>query len=110
MRILTCCTFFLLTLFTTTASAQEAGNPGAGLAFARASCSECHSVENNDRPSPLVDAPRFPDIANKPGMTGFALTAFLETPHQQMPNFMISAEDQANVIAYILSLKAAQSQ
>jgi hypothetical protein len=38
-------------------------------------------------------------------MTSIALTAALQTSHATMPNVMLAAEEQADVIAYILSLK-----
>ena len=40
-----------------------------------------------------------------PGMTGIALSAMLNTSHRSMPNIMLEADEQANIIAYILSLK-----
>lgn len=89
----------------TTAAAQEIGSRGRGLELARHLCAECHAIEDNDASSPNPDAPPFPTIAAIPGMTGLALTATLNTSHRSMPNILLSPEEQANLIAYILSLK-----
>ena len=44
-------------------------------------------------------------IASIPGMTAIALSATLNTSHRTMPNIVLAAEEQADLIAYILSLK-----
>jgi hypothetical protein len=41
----------------------------------------------------------------RPIMTAIALSAALNTSHRSMPNIMLEADEQANIIAYILSLK-----
>jgi hypothetical protein len=38
-------------------------------------------------------------------MTSIALSATLNTSHRAMPNIMLEADEQADIIAYILSLK-----
>jgi hypothetical protein len=38
-------------------------------------------------------------------MTAIALAAALNTSHQSMPNIVFAADEQADIIAYILSLK-----
>ncbi len=86
------------------ASAQE-GSAEAGLAYARTICSECHAIQANDRLSPNPKSPPFAKIANTPGMTGAALNVILQTPHRNMPDFIIPARERADVIAYILSLQ-----
>ncbi len=53
----------------------------------------------------LVGRTTFPTVAATPGMTPLALTAMLNTSHRSMPNILLSPEDQANLVAYILSLK-----
>jgi mono/diheme cytochrome c family protein len=87
------------------ASAQQFGSRTKGLETARQLCAECHAIENNDARSPNPDAPTFPTIAAVPGMTALALTAALNTSHRSMPNIVLPPEEQANLIAYILSLK-----
>jgi hypothetical protein len=38
-------------------------------------------------------------------MTSIALSAALNTSHRSMPNIMLSPDERADIIAYILSLK-----
>lgn len=98
-------TLMLSALSAPIASAQQFGSRTQGLEAARQLCAECHAVENNDARSPNPDAPTFPTIAAVPGMTALALTAALNTSHRSMPNIVLPPEEQANLIAYILSLK-----
>ena len=44
--------------------AQEAGDPGAGYAYATKNCTECHAIEPGDYESPLYEAPGFEEVAN----------------------------------------------
>lgn len=82
------------------------GDPQAGRAFALEACSVCHVVAPEQRVSPRVaSAVTFRRIANTEGMTGMKLQAILSTPHRIMPNLILSPEEAANVIAYILSLR-----
>lgn len=85
--------------------AQEIGQPGRGLALAQRLCSQCHAVRKEQAQSPNENAPRFQVIASIPGMTSIALSAALNTSHRTMPNIMLQADEQADVTAYILSLK-----
>lgn len=87
------------------ALAQEAGDPGKGLLYALETCAGCHGVQAADRISPRPGTATFKLIANTPGMTGIAISAWLQTPHKSMPDLIIAAEDRRNVIAYILSLR-----
>lgn len=89
-------------------SAQETGDARQGLRFAREACAACHAVERRQPSSPNPQAPPFEAIANTRGMTGMALYAFLQTSHPTMPNLILEADEIANVVAYILSLKAGQ--
>ena len=83
----------------------EDGSAKAGLAYARAVCSECHAIRGEDFLSPNPKAPPFAKIASTPGMTGAALFVILQTPHRDMPDFIIPAKDKADVVTYILSLQ-----
>jgi cytochrome c len=86
-------------------AAQEVGRPGRGLELAQRLCAQCHAVQKQQTRSPNNDAPRFPVIASVPGMTAIALSAALNTSHRAMPNIMLQPDEQADIIAYILSLK-----
>ena len=85
--------------------AQEIGRPSRGLASAQHLCAECHAVQKGQARSPNDNAPPFAAIASVPGMTATALSATLNTPHRTMPNIMLAADEQADIVAYILSLK-----
>jgi mono/diheme cytochrome c family protein len=85
--------------------AQAAGDPVAGLATAREVCSECHAIQKGQARSPNSRSPTFVELANAPGMTAMALTVALTTPHAGMPMFILTADQRANIIAYILGLK-----
>ena len=91
------------------AAAQTAGrtapDPQKGLGFAREVCAGCHAVEDGQTVSPLARALAFYAIADVPGMSQTALYALLSTPHKTMPNLILSADEIADVSAYILSLK-----
>ena len=82
--------------------AQEIGQPGRGLALAQRLCSQCHAVRKEQAQSPNENAPRFQVIASVPGMTSISLSAALNTSHRTMPNIILQADEQADVIAYIL--------
>lgn len=90
------------------ARAQE-GSAGAGLAYAKTICVECHAIRSGEQASPNPKAPPFPKIANTPGITGAALFVILQTPHRNMPDFIIPAKEKADVVAYILSLQDTQN-
>lgn len=83
--------------------AEEFGDPQSGFEYAQAVCSGCHAISAER--SPLPQATRFREVADRPGMTGTALRVWLETHHPTMPNIVVEKDDMLNVIAYILSLK-----
>jgi mono/diheme cytochrome c family protein len=89
------------------ANAQEGtGDLVAGRAFAARVCSPCHSISPDPHAPRMFEiAPDFQTIANTPGMTATALNAFMLTSHPKMPNLILSTEQSADVIAYILSLR-----
>jgi len=92
------------------ANAQDAsGNPEAGRVYAREVCSPCHAVTAEQRSQRTIAiAPDFQTIANTSGMTATALRAFLLTPHPKMPNLILTSEQSADVIAFLLSLRDRQ--
>jgi mono/diheme cytochrome c family protein len=85
------------------ALAATVGNPQAGYVYARNVCSGCHGI--SAEASPVPEATRFREVADRPGMTGTALRVWIETYHPTMPNIVVAKDDMLNVIAYILSLK-----
>ena len=95
----------LASLITTPALAQMGpGDPQAGRALATTWCSGCHVIDAQT--SKAGDAvPSFPTIAKMPSTTELSLQAFLQTPHERMPNFQLSRQQVDDAVAYILSLK-----
>ena len=89
------------------ASAQDTpGNSEAGRVYAREVCSPCHAVTAEQASQRrIVIAPDFQTIANTSGMTATALRAFLQTSHPKMPNLVLTPEQSADVIAFMLSLR-----
>jgi mono/diheme cytochrome c family protein len=94
-----------LSASTGSGTAQQVGEARAGLELAQRLCAQCHGVSKDEGRSANATAPRFPTIASVPGMTATALSAALNTSHRTMPNIILDAEQQANIIAYILSLR-----
>lgn len=68
-------------------------------------CAECHDVSRGGGVSPNLLAPRFSDVARHPATTALSLRVFLQSQHQNMPDFLLSARERDDLIAYILSLK-----
>ena len=82
------------------------GNPEAGHLYAREVCSPCHAVTAEQASQRTIAvAPDFQTIANTPGMTATALRAFLQTPHPKMPNLILTPDQSADVIAFLLRLR-----
>ncbi|MEM8793313.1 MAG: cytochrome c [Pseudomonadota bacterium] len=91
------------------ASGEEGiGDRVAGGAFARDVCADCHHVEADEPTLLLTDIKPFRMIAEDPKTTVLSLRVFLRTPHQGMPDFILTSQQTDNVIAYILSLRPGQ--
>jgi len=94
-------------------SPQSTGQPNVfpgrvseGLAIAEKVCAACHVVGNDRTLDPAVGAPPFSTIAANPVYTELALKVFFQSPHKkQMPNLILSDQEQVDVIAYIHSLR-----
>ena len=97
-------TFLLFTAAICCGARAEDGSAEAGLAYARNVCLECRN-RSDDLLSPNPKAPSFAKIASTVGITGTALFVILQTPHREMPDFIIRAKDKADVVAYILNLQ-----
>jgi mono/diheme cytochrome c family protein len=97
----------LLGLAALPVQAQRLGDVQNGATLARSWCANCHVVGRGPGPSPTTGdaAPTFASIAAMPSTTALSLRVFLQTPHQRMPDFMISRNDTDDLIAYILSLR-----
>ncbi len=53
----------------------------------------------------LEGAPPFQAVANDPAASEVSLRVFLRSPHENMPDLMLSDEETDNVVTYILSLR-----
>ncbi len=84
------------------------GSATEGRAFAIQACGACHAVIPGQRPRnpPVAAAPDFKAVANAKTTSAIGLHAFLVTPHQTMPNIILSDDAREDVIAYILSLRS----
>ena len=87
------------------AFAQDSGNPIVGHELAARWCASCHVVDAAIQHQGTDFVPSFAAIAAIPSTTAASLTAFLSTPHGQMPDYALSRADIANISAYILSLR-----
>ena len=96
-------TVFLI-LAASTVAAVELGDKSAGHAYAQKVCAQCHAVEK-DTNYLFAQVPSFQEIADTEGMTPRALLVWLQTPHPNMPDFIIPPADMDNLIAYVMSLR-----
>ena len=53
---------------------------------------------------PILRRP-FYNVPHRKGMTGTALTVWMQTSHPTMPNIVLTKQETLDVVAYILSLK-----
>ncbi len=83
--------------------AQEIGDATRGWRLAFGSCAVCHGIRNGGKSRSR--APTFSAIANVRGMSAMALNVALLSSHRSMPNIVLNAQDRADIIAFILTLK-----
>jgi hypothetical protein len=97
-------------------AADSARDPLAlkGKQLARIACSACHVVaSDSESPSPLYDrAPRFDEIANRPGASEQSLQRFITTTHWDgetmpitMPRPELTKQQIVSLSRYIMSLR-----
>ena len=91
-------------LLSAPAFAQEFGNASRGWKLAVRMCSDCHWVRHAGK-SDGLQAPTLSAIANTKGMSAMALNVAPLTSHRSMPNIVLNAQERADVIAFILTLK-----
>ena len=86
----------------------------AGKKLADRLCAVCHVVapEQDHPPTRFPPAPAFEELANRPGTNASSLERFLASTHwdmkslpMTMPDFGITAKEQSDAAAYILSLR-----
>ncbi len=93
-----------LGLSATAARADDIGDPVAGRQVATAWCANCHAFPGSQLAT-ATGAPSFPAVAADHAMTSLALRAFLQTPHDRMPDLHLSNSEMDDLIAFILSTR-----
>ena len=84
---------------------QELGDIVAGERLAREVCAACHAVERGDTLVSFEGAPAFQLVANDPSASEVGLRVFLRTPHENMPDFILTPQQTDVIVTYILSLR-----
>jgi mono/diheme cytochrome c family protein len=91
-------------LLDTQVFAQDIGDATRGWRLAVRTCAGCHWVRQEGK-SGNQRTPTLTAIANTKGMSAIALNVALLTSHRSMPNIVLNAQERADVIAFILTLK-----
>jgi mono/diheme cytochrome c family protein len=83
------------------------GDAVAGGTMARTWCANCHVVGPGQAATPATGdaAPTFASVVARPETTALSLSVFLQTPHHRMPDYSLSRNEIADLVAYILSLR-----
>jgi mono/diheme cytochrome c family protein len=95
-------TIAVAVLIGTAAVAQAEGDATKGHALARQWCTGCHVVDEGG-PGPDT-APPFATIARRQGGDHAWVRAWLAAPHPPMPNFNLTRQQIADIVAYLDSL------
>lgn len=82
-----------------------AADVSAGSRVAQTWCKNCHDISPGAKSMHDTGAPPFAVVANGKGRAGTALTNFLYTSHNRMPDYSLTRQEAADVSAYIMSLK-----
>ena len=97
------------TLATGLALAQRTpGDANRGHELAKTWCAGCHLIEAHETMARDV-VPSFTAVAAMKSTTELSLQAFLQTPHDHMPDWRLSRQQIDDVAAYIMSLRPASS-
>jgi mono/diheme cytochrome c family protein len=86
-------------------AAAEFGDAGRGAETAGRLCSNCHALPGDGQASAADTAPPFIALAERADITEESLRVTLSAPHGPMPTEVLSRQDRADVIAFILSLR-----
>lgn len=95
----------ILLPFVSAAKAEDVGDPISGRRLATAWCSNCHTFPGSQQAT-ATGAPSFSAVAANSAITPLALRAFLQTPHERMPDLHLSNNETDDLIAFILSTRA----
>lgn len=97
---------FLVVGLANPAAAQDAGAIAHGKALVAANCARCHAVGASDTSS-HPDAPPFRTLSQRYPLDALE-EAFVEgitTGHPDMPEFVATPDQVADIIAYIATLQ-----
>ncbi len=108
-----------LLLMAAFASAAQAATPdgdrvAAGRDFAQRVCGACHVVTPQGEPVLSPPASSFAVLAGRPSLTEQSLRQFLASnhstvgPHEAMPNPRLADYQVDEIVAFMMSLKAAK--
>ncbi len=94
-----------LFLLVFTSSLSRADDIAAGRKLVEANCSRCHAI-GKEGGSPLAKAPPFREVVTRypPDSLGEALVEGIVTGHNEMPEFVFTADQASEIIAYLDSL------
>jgi len=94
--------------------AADSADNLSGKQLARIACSDCHVVASDSESPPLLrdPAPRFDEIASRPGTTEKSLQQFITTTHWDgetipitMPKPELTKQQIVALSRYIMSLR-----
>jgi mono/diheme cytochrome c family protein len=85
--------------------AQEIGDAAAGRQLAERWCASCHVVTAKADSGTSNGAPTFVAIGRAKSTTYLSMRAFLQTPHDRMPDLHLSRDEVDDLTAYLLSLR-----
>ncbi len=84
---------------------QAAPSPAeSGRTMAKRDCSECHNIEPGGGGG-WTNAPSFQSVADRPGQSAAAVSAYLRKPHFQMLHDNRPKAEADAIAAYIMSLR-----
>lgn len=95
----------LLACLSHQARAQGIGNVSAGRHLAETWCASCHVVTAKADSGTSNGAPTFVSIGRMTSTTYLSMRAFLQTPHDRMPDLHLSRDEMDDLTAYLLSLR-----
>lgn len=84
-------------------------DPEKGRSVAERLCAGCHLIEQTSAGTLPADVPSFAAIANKDGQSMEAVAGRIVIPHPPMPAIALSREEIRNVVAYIMTLRTADT-
>lgn len=99
-------TTYIMSLKKTAALKPEDSPEANGYALTQKHCAMCHNIEPTGD-SPLPIAPPFRKVVKRydPAQLQEALAEGIITGHNKMPDFAFSAENAADIVAYLETLK-----